>query len=161
MDASVRRIVTGHDPQGRAVVRRDERLETQTIPSGEARFVKLWTTDRSPADNGGDADAALKPTGLTCPGGSVLRVVDMLPGARSPMHRTHSVDYGIVMQGELDMELDSGERVSLKPGDVVVQRGTSHAWVNRSAHTVRMVFVLIEAAPVMHAGQPLPELHDH
>ena len=161
MDSTVRRIVTGHDGRGLAVVRRDERLETQTIPSGEARFVKLWTTDRSPADNQDEGDAALRPTGLTSPGGSVLRVVDLLPGARSPMHRTQSVDYGIVMQGELDMELDSGERVQLQPGDVVVQRGTNHAWVNRSAHTVRMIFILIEAAPYLHEGKPLPDVLDH
>lgn len=161
MDSTVRRVVTGHDVRGLAVIRRDEQLETQPIPSGEARFAKLWTTDRSPADNLEEADAALRPTGLTCPGGSVLRIVDLLPGSRSPMHRTRSVDYGIVLQGELDMELDSGECVTLRPGDVVVQRGTSHAWVNRSAEVARMAFVLIDALPYLHEGQPLPEIKDH
>jgi quercetin dioxygenase-like cupin family protein len=156
MERAYRRIVTGHSSAGKAILLRDETCLTRQIPSGEACFAKLWVTDRTPADNHGDADNALLPTGLTMPGGSVLRVVDMPAGMRSPMHRTWSVDYGIVLDGQVDLELDDGICVPLQRGDVVVQRGTIHAWINRSDSAARMVFVLIDAAPLHIGGQPLP-----
>jgi quercetin dioxygenase-like cupin family protein len=159
MQRPIRRIVTGHNQAGLAVIDRDETTSTQPIPTGEAFFAKLWTTNRSPADNQDPTDGAARPSGLTCPGGSVLRIVDIPPGQRSPMHRTHSVDYGIVLQGELDMELDSGETVHLVCGDVVVQRGTNHAWINRSANMVRMAFVLIDARPIEIGGKELEQSH--
>ncbi len=159
MQRPVRRVVTGHNRDGLAVIRRDETTSTQPIPSGEAYFAKLWTTNRSPADNQDDSDGAERPTGLTSPGGTVLRVVDIPPGQRSPMHRTHSIDYGIVLAGELDMELDGGETVSLKSGDVVIQRGTNHAWINRSAQMARMAFVLVDAQPVEIDGHILEQSH--
>jgi quercetin dioxygenase-like cupin family protein len=155
MARGIRRIVTGHSEQGQAVVRTDEWIEPEAIPSGDARFAKLWTTAKSPADNDDPFDGALRPSGLTCPGGTVLRIVDMLPGRRSPMHRTNSIDYGIVLEGEIDLELDSGEVVHLSAGAVVVQRGTIHAWVNTSDKPSRMAFVLIEAKPATAAGRTL------
>ncbi|HEU0073763.1 MAG TPA: cupin domain-containing protein [Dehalococcoidia bacterium] len=78
----------------------------------------------------------------------MFRVGEIGPGARSPMHRTNSVDYGIVLEGELDMELDGGDRVHLKAGDVVVQRGTNHAWINDSHQPARMAWILLDAEPV-------------
>ena len=72
------------------------------------------------------------------------------------MHRTLSLDYGLVLSGQVDMELDDGVITHLKSGDVVVQRGTIHAWINNSADWCRMVFVLIEASPVMKDGRSLP-----
>jgi len=155
MQGRIRRIVTGHNAAGLAVIRRDETIFTQPIPGGEASFARLWTTDTSPADNQDDSDGALLPTGLTCPGGSVLRIVDIPPGQRSPLHRTHSIDYGIVLDGELDMELDGGETVHLAAGDVVIQRGTNHTWVNRGHGMARMAFVLLEARPIEIDGQIL------
>ena len=157
MERSCRRVVTGHNSVGKAVVLSDDIRQTEPIPTGEAWFSKLWVTDRTPADNNGTADGALIPTGLTSPTGSVLRVVDMPPGMRSPMHRTLSVDYGIVLDGQVDMELDGGERVQLQRGDVVVQRGTIHAWVNRGDRMARMAFVLIAANPVDVGDRSLPE----
>jgi quercetin dioxygenase-like cupin family protein len=157
MERSCRRVVTGHNSAGKAVILSDDVRQTEPIPTGEAWFSKLWVTDRTPADNHGTADGALIPTGLTSPGGSVLRVVDMPPGMRSPMHRTLSVDYGIVLDGEVDMELDSGECAHLQRGDVVVQRGTIHAWANRSAHMARMIFVLVAADPIHIGNHHLPE----
>jgi quercetin dioxygenase-like cupin family protein len=156
MERACRRVVTGHNGAGKAVVLRDETRPTERIPSGEAWFSKLWVTDHTPADNHGEADNALLPTGLTVPGGSVLRVVDMPAGMRSPMHRTWSVDYGIVLDGQVDLELDDGVCVQLQRGDVVVQRGTIHAWINRGDSAARMIFVLIDAAPVTIGGQLLP-----
>ncbi len=89
----------------------------------------------------------------------MLRIVDFAPETRSPMHRTSSVDYGMVLEGEIDLELDSGEVKHLSAGDVVVQRGTNHAWVNRSDRWARMAFVLIEAAPVRIDGVALEPTH--
>jgi quercetin dioxygenase-like cupin family protein len=78
----------------------------------------------------------------------VLRFVDFGPGKASPMHKTNSIDHGIVLEGEVEIRLDSGAATRLKPGDVVVQRGTNHAWVNVGTGWARMVFVLIEAKPL-------------
>jgi quercetin dioxygenase-like cupin family protein len=155
----VRRVVTGHDCKGQSIIQSDSVAQSTEVGNGQARFALLWSTDRSPADNGDTQDAARRPVGLTSPGGTVLRVVDFAPGTRSPMHRTSSVDYGIVLEGEIDLELDSGEVKHLSAGDVVVQRGTNHAWVSRSDRWARMAFVLIEAAPVRIGGVPLEPTH--
>ena len=152
----IRRVVTGHTTSGRATVVIDEMMPLALIPSGAAYFAKPWTTATSPADNNDPFDGSKRETGLVSPGGSVLRIVDIPPAQRSPMHRTLSLDYGLVLSGQVDMELDDGVITHLKSGDVVVQRGTSHAWINNSADWCRMVFVLIEASPVMKDGRSLP-----
>jgi len=127
---------------------------------GAADFQLVWTTPKVPADNNDNADGAVVDAGLTLKGGSVIRIVDMLPGKASPMHRSFSIDYGIVLAGELELELDGGELVRLEPGDIVVQRGTNHLWRNPSAETVcRIAFVLIEALPVKIDGRHLGEIH--
>jgi len=155
----VRRVVTGHDRDGRAVLRSDDRFETQIIPSGDAAFALLWTTEKVPADNNDETDGRLRDAGLTLERGSVIRIVDMMPGGVSPMHRTNSIDYGIVLSGEVELELDDGATTLLGPGDVVVQRGTIHLWRNRSATDVcRIVFVLTEAAAYRHNGLTLAEV---
>jgi quercetin dioxygenase-like cupin family protein len=137
----VRRVITAHNPGGLAII------ETDEIAQGD-RFTLLWTTEGFPVDNTDSADGGKRDVGITLPGGTVFRVGEIAPGARSPMHRTNSVDYGIVLEGELDMELDSGDRVHLKAGDVVVQRGTNHAWINDSAVPARMAWILIDGEPV-------------
>jgi quercetin dioxygenase-like cupin family protein len=91
------------------------------------------------------------------PGGSVIRIGELPPGAHSAMHRTHSVDYGIVLDGEIDMEVDDGETVHLKQGDVVVQRGTVHAWINRSDKPCKMAWILIAAEPIVIDGRELTD----
>jgi len=156
---SFRRIVTMHDRSGRSIVRSDERLTPMPIPSGDADFQLVWTTPTVPVDlNRGDDGG--QEAGLTLKSGSVIRIVDMLPGKASPMHRSFSIDYGIVMSGTLELELDGGEVVSLSAGDVVVQRGTNHLWRNPSKDEVcRIAFVLIEAAPIVIDGRWLEEVH--
>lgn len=144
----VRRIVTGNNRDGLAVIKSDNIFEPEPIRDGGAAFAKLWVTDTSPADNSDETDGAARASGLVCPGGTVLRYVDMAPGFASPMHKTNSIDYGIVIQGEIEMKLDSGETTRLKPGDVVVQRGTNHAWINVGQSWARMAFVLIDAKPL-------------
>lgn len=144
----VRRVVTGHDAEGLAIIRTDE------LAQGE-RFTLIWTTEGFPVDNTGDADGGQRDVGITLANGTVFRVGEIAPGARSPMHRTNSVDYGIVLEGELDMELDGGESVHLKAGDVVVQRGTNHAWLNKSDLPAKMAWILIAADPVRIDGRVL------
>jgi quercetin dioxygenase-like cupin family protein len=160
MNNSFRRVVTTHDKHGMSVVRSNELLTPTPIAMGVADFQLVWTTPTVPADNNDETDGAAASAGLTLKGGSVVRIVDMLPGKASPMHRSFSIDYGIVIAGELELELDGGEIVPLKAGDVVVQRGTNHLWRNPSADTTcRIAFVLIEAAPIVVDGKPLAEIH--
>lgn len=156
----VRRVVTGHDPEGRAVIRSDDAFEPQLIPSGDAAMALLWTTATVPADNDDEIDGRKRAAGTTLHGGSVIRIVDMLPGQASPFHRSNSIDYGIVMSGRVVLEVDDGAVTELGPGDVVVQRGAVHLWRNPSdADVCRIVFVLIEATPATVNGAPLPEIH--
>lgn len=156
----VRRVVTGHDASGRAVVASDQRFEPAKIPSGDAAFALIWTAPTLPVDNDDPVDGRERDAGLTLRGGSVIRITDIFPGEQSPMHRTSSLDYGILLSGLLELELDDGAVVSLSPGDIVVQRGTIHRWRNPSAtETCRIVFVLTEATPVHIDGRPLPDVH--
>lgn len=158
--APVRRIVTGHDARGRAVVLSDARFDPALVPSGDAAMCLLWTAPDLPVDNDDPEDGRTRDAGLTLRGGSVIRTVDMLPGRESPMHRTNSIDYGIVLSGVLELELDDGAVTRLGAGDIVVQRGTIHLWRNPSASEVcRIVFVLTEATPAHVDGVPLPERH--
>jgi quercetin dioxygenase-like cupin family protein len=137
----IRRIVTGHDDDGRSVVQTDD------VARGE-RLTLVWTTEGFPVDNTDPEDGGHREVGITLNGGSVFRVGELAPGTRSPMHRTNSVDYGIVLEGEIEMELDSGDAVHLKAGDVVVQRGTNHAWINSSQQSCKIAWILIDAYPV-------------
>lgn len=156
----LRRIVTGHDAQGRSVFRSIDELRPQVISSGDAAFATIWSTAEVPADLNDETDGGHRDVGLTLDGGSVIRVVDMLPGGASPMHRTNSIDYGIVVTGRVELELDDGVVETCRAGDVIVQRGTIHRWRNPSdTFACRIVFVLIEGAgPYLHNGRPLTEI---
>ena len=153
----VRRVVTGHNSDGLAVISSDEAFAPEPIPSGDAAFALLWTTATVPADNNDNLDGRERDAGFTLEAGSVLRIVDMLPGGVSPMHRTNSIDYGIVLSGKVEVELDSGEKTVLGCGDICVQRGTMHLWRTIGGKPCRIAFILTEAAPYLHEGRPLPE----
>jgi mannose-6-phosphate isomerase-like protein (cupin superfamily) len=162
----VRRIVTGHR-DGRAVVLFDGAAPNQKLRQASGLVsTLLWVTEETPADISGATDRSLREIGVPPPAhGTIFRVVDFPPesGARSrdailkemgvsdqggarhaAMHRTRSLDYAIVLEGEIDMLLDDSE-VHLAAGDVLVQQGTNHAWVNRGARPCRMAFVLVDA----------------
>lgn len=159
MAKTFHRIVTDHDAHGVSIVRSRDALTPTPIPSGDADFQLVWTTPTVPVDLNAATDGVSE-AGLTLNGGSVIRIVDMLPGRASPMHRSFSIDYGIVLSGELELELDGGSVTHLVAGDIFVQRGTNHLWRNPSADTVcRIVFILIEAAPIVVDGRVLEELH--
>jgi len=156
----IRRVVTGHDANGRAILRSDDRFLTEEIPSGDAAFALLWTTTDVPVDNNDETDGRTRNAGLTLEQGSVIRIVDMLPRGTSPMHRSNSIDYGIVLSGHVELEVDDGAKTLLGPGDIVVQRGTVHLWRNPSeSETCRIAFILIEAHPYRVGDQELPEIH--
>jgi hypothetical protein len=173
MTMQIRRIVTGVDGRGNAVVVHDgPALRTVSRPAMSVESTLVWVTDETPVDLSKHDDPADRDIGVAPPtGGSILRVVDFLPdpnrrldnagflqemglahaassagpAARHPfMHRTKSVDYAIILQGEIDMLLDEGE-VHVSAGDILIQRGTNHAWVNRSGALCRIAFILIDA----------------
>ena len=172
MAEQIRRVVTGHDADGTAIIARDAMAENIRVRAANGlTSTLLWTEDATPSDNSGDADNADRAIGVAPPdGGSVFRIVEFTPDdtsvsnadmkkelgldpdsggpVRHPgMHKTRSVDYGIVMSGQIDMLVDEDE-VHLKAGDVVVQRGTNHAWANRGTEPCRIAFVLIDAREV-------------
>ena len=162
MQLPIRRVVTGHDKKGKAVFVSDEKYETVVIPSGDAAMATIWTTATVPADLNDEKDGRERDAGTTLKGGSVIRVVDMLPGASSPMHRTSSIDYGTVISGAIELELDNHVFKTLGAGDIIVQRGTIHKWRNPSSSTIcRIVFVLTEAKPFELNGTALPEYMEH
>jgi quercetin dioxygenase-like cupin family protein len=155
MTAKVRRVITGHDSDGRALVRIDEVAKNVISNRPGASSCVVWTTDGFPVDNAGSADGGLRKTGTTLPGGTVFRVVEFSPGVAPRVHRTDSIDYAVVMSGEIDMELDDGRAVHLKAGDVLVQRGTIHNWINKGKAPCQIAFVLIDAKPVTAGGKTL------
>lgn len=155
MTIKVRRVVTGHDASGRAVVKIDEVSENIVSNRPGASACVIWTTDTIPADNSGDADAGLKKVGTTLPGGTVFRVVEFSPGVSPRVHRTDSIDYAVIVSGEIDMELEQGVEVHLKAGDVLVQRGTVHNWINRGKTACVITFALIDAKPATAGGKVL------
>jgi quercetin dioxygenase-like cupin family protein len=154
MPLQLRRVITGHDSNGHAVVKIDE--VSKNIVSGRpgATACVVWTSESFPVDNTGDADEGLRKVGTTLKNGTVFRVVEFAPGGAPRVHRTDSIDYAVVMSGEIDMDLDNSV-VHLKAGDVLVQRGTIHNWVNRGTEPCVIAFVLIDAKPVEVNGKVL------
>lgn len=162
MADKIRRIVTGHADDGTAVFTDDALFETVVIPSGDAAMSTIWTTLHVPADLNDETDGAKRDAGLTLKGGSVIRIVDMLPKASSPMHRSSSIDYGIILNGKIELELDNHVVKTLGQGAIIVQRGTIHKWRNPSSTDIcRIVFVLTEAKPYIFNGQPLEDFMGH
>ncbi len=166
----VRRVVTGHDEHGKAIVLIDG-IAQNTRRRAFAGTVStlMWVTDGAPADLSGDVDQADRQIATAPPeNGSIFRIVDFAPvtpemeavshaavtaelgvghaavaGQHPFTHRTRSIDYALVMSGEIDMLLDDSS-VHLVAGDVLIQRGTNHAWVNRGDVVCRIAFVLID-----------------
>jgi hypothetical protein len=172
---SQRRLVTGHDAEGNSIFISDEMAPNMRQPDATPNMamIDLWETTTSPAANTGNADAADRPMRLSPPAsGSIFRILVLPPESernfeavkdvfnqwgeghvltrknRHPaFHKTTSVDYAIVLEGEVWALMDIGETL-MKTGDVLVQRGTNHAWSNRSDKPVRIAFVLVDAAPL-------------
>lgn len=159
-----RRIVTGHDQDGKSIVLDvNPPPNTRALPG--ANFFEVWATPGSPAlisSEMAEEPTSAQPKIHPEAGGSALRIIDFLPasqgGMRSPMHRTRTIDYGIVLEGDMVLLLTDSE-VHLKAGDVVVQRGTDHAWENRSDKVARMAFILLDGAFSQELLGKLPDMH--
>ncbi len=174
MPGKVRRIVTGVNAAGRSCILSDALLPTATIPGGEAVRIGLWTTEAAPSSNKGATDPVPDGSILRTPpahrGGSVMRITDIAPDSRRAydpaelrrrgckttpersakhpgFHATDTIDYAICLEGEVWAVLDADETL-MRAGDVLIQRGTYHAWSNRSDKICRMLFVLIDAEPL-------------
>mgnify|MGYP002631378693 CR=1 FL=1 len=141
----IRRVVIGHDKDGKAVVEKDGMMSNvKVMPSGHSGCV-MWATDDNPANPNVAEDPALKERDLPPPeNGTVLRILQLVPHKPAFMHRTDTVDYCIVLEGECFMKMDDGAEVALKQGDILIQKGTWHGWENRSDTTCRLAFVLID-----------------
>jgi len=155
MALRVRRVVTGHDSQGRAVATIDEVSQNLRSARPGATACVVWTSQGFPVDNTGAADEGLREAGTTLDNGTVFRILELQPDNIPRVHRTDSLDYAVIMSGEIDMELEAGDITHLKAGDVVVQRGTVHNWINRGPEPCVIAFVLIAAKPVEAGGKVL------
>jgi quercetin dioxygenase-like cupin family protein len=142
------------------VIIRDDQVHGTTVAGGDAQFAVVWKTVQAPVDNDDATDRSAEPSGLVQTNGSILRMVDLAPGTRSPMHRTSSLDYGIVLQGHVDLELDAGNVTRVRAGDVIVQRGTIHAWINPGPGICRIAFILLDARAPTVGGRPLLPVAD-
>ncbi|KAJ9643813.1 hypothetical protein H2204_001958 [Knufia peltigerae] len=168
------RHITTHNSEGKAIFQTpnpDDPSTSASTPAPPISTIPTWTnfptsgfglgyaTDALQADFNQDADLEAyykylhQHPGVVIQGGSVFRVVDMAPGASSPMHRTVSLDYGVVLEGEIELELDSGERRRLPRGDIFVQRGTAHRWHNTSDQPARLLAVQLDSKPIVVDGK--------
>ncbi len=155
MSLKIRRVVTGHDAKGKAVVVADEICKNVISSRKGAQSAVVWSTGEFPADNAGAEDGGSRQVATTDSKGTVFRIVRYEPGVAPRVHRTDSIDYAVVISGEIDMELDDGVTVHLKAGDVVVQRGTIHNWVHNGKEPCVIGFSLIAAQPVKSGGKVL------
>ena len=154
MSLKIRRVVTGHDNQGRAMVLIDEQVSNVISGRPGAQSSVIWSSIGFPVNNDGDNDPSHKEIATTIDNGAVFRIVSFGPGVSPRNHRTDSIDYAVVISGEIDMELDVGS-VHLKAGDVLVQRGTTHNWVNKGSAPCVMAFTLVASKPVTAGGKTL------
>ena len=152
MSLKIRRVVTAHDQNGRAFVAIDEPCRNVISRRPNHASCVIWSTGEFPAENGTDGDGAAREVASTDPNGTVFRLVEYGPGVSPRNHRTESIDYAVVISGEIDMEMD-GTTVHLEAGDVLVQRGTIHNWINRGTEPCVIAFVLIAAKPVKRIGK--------
>jgi quercetin dioxygenase-like cupin family protein len=155
MAFTVRRVITGHDARGKAIVQIDEVAKHAFVGRPGATGINVWTTQGFPANNDGAEDAGLRKVGTTLENGTIFRILEFAPGLAARNHRTDSIDYIVVISGEIDMELDDS-KVHLKAGDVMVQRGTIHNWVNNGPAPCVLAVILIAAKSVEAGGKVLP-----
>ena len=162
MTLKVRMVVTGHDASGKAVVASDEVLTAVARRIGsDITGCEIWSTDRMPVDNSREADAAqrkgyvVRHNSVGSGQGTTCRITEFAPGHGPFPHRTETVDYAILLSGEIDMALENDEVVHLKAGDVVVQRGTMHTWLNKGTVPAVFAFILIDAKPAEVNGEVL------
>jgi quercetin dioxygenase-like cupin family protein len=153
----IRRVVTGHDSNSIAKVLIDAPATNAKKPNSGVVSTLMWISDKNPADiSTGEniEDMGARIVGTPPPAnGTRFCVIDFPPGNHPHMHRTETIDYVIVIEGEIEMDMDDST-VKLKQGDIMIQRGTNHAWANRSNKRARVAFVLVDGQP-LGIGQPV------
>ncbi|KAI5119783.1 hypothetical protein M0805_009254 [Coniferiporia weirii] len=153
----IRRVVTGHTPEGKSVVLKDAPVEPHPRGKSAAYYTDLFWTDANPPDNAVDFNDLAKEHSqdLFSTTGSTFLVADTPPGNSTVLHRTVTLDYCIVMHGSVALLLEDDKRVHLKAGDVVVQRGTVHGWLNEGSDWSRMYAVVLPSQKVKIADKEL------
>jgi quercetin dioxygenase-like cupin family protein len=157
--------ITGHDGEGKSIIQSSTTEESKAYAGMRVSHSLLYSTSEFPPDLNDDKDIKLheeiKASGninIVNPGGSIIRIVNFAPQNKSMMHRTQSLDYGVVLKGEIIMELDDGSKTLMRKGDLAVQRATMHTWKNASeTEWARMLFVLQECKPLVLGEQKLGE----
>jgi len=143
-----RRVVTGNDADGNAVIWIDGHANNHKFPSDKISSTLMWSTDENPTQLLTDEDEGARVLGSAPPAnGSRFTMMEFQPGNAAHLHRTDTVDYVICLAGEIDMFLDDTQFTTLRAGDVLIQRGTYHAWANRSDKPCRIAVVLLDALP--------------
>ncbi len=168
----VRRIVTGHTPEGKAIVVSDEAVPPILIGDGGSAATLLWARDDL-AQFPDDGSQPMMSAAFPLPGGCALAILELAPQGEEfhdfvrdalvpwadpnepGMHRTPTIDYDIVLEGTIGLELDDGVDVTLEPGDVVVQNGTRHRWHNRGNTIARLLAVTVGAHHRIEGGRPV------
>ena len=161
----VTRHVTGHDAAGKAIIQSSSPGQWKRFKTDDMAFAAMYTTSQFPADLNEDADLKAHEKvvqsdqlGLVNPRGTVCRIVDFGPNNNCFIHRTQSLDYGIVLEGEIEMVVEEGEPIRMQRGDVAVQRATMHGWRNPSeTEWARMAFVLQDCQPLTVGGTAMKE----
>jgi naringenin degradation protein FdeH len=143
-----RRVVTGHDASGKPVIWIDGNATNHKFPSEKITSTLMWSTDENPTQLLTEKDEGARVLGSAPPAnGSRFTMMEFQPGNAAHLHRTDTVDYVICLAGEIDMFLDDTQFTTLRAGDVLIQRGTYHAWANRSDKPCRIAVVLLDALP--------------
>ncbi|KAI0869337.1 hypothetical protein GGS24DRAFT_512180 [Hypoxylon argillaceum] len=160
----IQRHITGHNAQGKGVfLSTDSGDHKRILFDGRAVANILYSTQETPAELNADVDiqkAKEREPPLHYPQGSIARMVDFAPGVESPLHRAVSIDYGIVLEGTFELELDSGERRVMREGDVSVNRACAHKWRNITGGGTlpgRMLYILLDCNDVIVNGEKLEE----
>ena len=144
----IRRIVTTHDAAGRAMVMSDGPAPQRAWRQRGNVSTLIWGSDETPAEIWTAEDFGMRDNDIPPPpGGSWFRVIDYPPNMSGRMHRTDTVDYVVCLDGEIDMELDDGATVHMNEGDLMIQQGTNHSWINNSDKPCRVAFALLDAKP--------------
>jgi quercetin dioxygenase-like cupin family protein len=147
MTINIRRIVTSHATDGKAIVGNDNVMNNiQQLRSGNYETL-LWVTDETPANVNGE-DLTTIPRDIEPPKtGSIFRILELIPGKEAYMHRTDTIDYAICLSGKCEMYLDDGDKIDFNAGDVMVQRATMHGWANPFPEPCQIAFILIGSQP--------------
>lgn len=151
----IRRIVTGHNKETKAIIQRDGLIKARRAGHGPV-ISRIWSSEDLPPNVNSDNDLGLVETGLSNKG-TICRIVDFPPSSTGMVHRSMTLDYIYVLKGEVVLTLDDGSRTTVKEGEIVVQQATMHGWDNETDTWARLLCILIAAHPPLIQGKELHE----